>query len=341
MKEKVSMLDIANELGISKVSVSKALSDRDGVSDELREKVKNVASKLGYRFNNSARSLKTNRQFNIGILISEKFIMDKEAYYFYVSGEIIRKLDEYHISGIMEIITEVQETQAQKPRCYNERKVDGLIVLGQLHCDYLQMIESLQIPAVFFDFYVKRAKIDSIVADNFFSGYTLTNLLIEKGHRQIGYVGSIMATSSIQDRYLGYYKALIENQLTLDPSLVLEDRDNHGRLIPLTLPEELPTAFVCNCDQVAYTLLQELKKRGKQVPNDVSIVGFDNALYSTLSDPQITTVDHNIEKMVSTAVKVITKKIANPQRTYDRILIPGTIIERSSVLEIIQPRVMT
>ncbi len=334
MKEKVSMVDIANELGISKVSVSKALSDREGVSDELREKVKQVATRLGYRFNNSARSLKTDRQYNIGILISEKFIMDKEAYYFYVSGEIIRKLDEYHISGIMEIITEFQEIHALPPRCYNERKVDGLIVLGQLQCEYLQMIESLEMPAVFFDFYVKNAKIDSIVADNFFSGYTLTNLLISKGHKSIAYVGSIMATSSIQDRYLGYYKALIENQIPLCHDFVIEDRDDHGRLIPIQLPSELPTAFVCNCDQVAYSLIQELKRRGKRVPQDCSVVGFDNSLYSTLTDPQITTVDHNIEKMVSTAVKVITKKIINPQRTYDRILIPGTIIERSSVEEI-------
>jgi LacI family transcriptional regulator len=334
MKDKINMLDIANELGISKVSVSKALSDKEGVSEELRVKVKEVAHKLGYRINNSARSLKTDRQFNIGILISEKFIMDKEAYYFYVSGEIIRKLDDYSISGIMEIITEASELNASSPRCYNEKKVDGLIVLGQLQCDYLQMIESLQVPSVFFDFYVKNAKIDSITADNFFSGYSLTNLLVSKGHKKIAYVGSIMATSSIQDRYLGYYKSLIENEISLRNEYVIEDRDDHGRLITLQLPEDLPTAFVCNCDQVAYSLVQELKKAGKKVPDDCSVVGFDNSLYSTLVDPQITTVDHNIDKMVSTAVKVITKKIANPQRTYDRILVPGTIIERFSVKDL-------
>jgi LacI family transcriptional regulator len=70
---------------------------------------------------------------------------------------------------------------------------------------------------------------------------------------------------------------------------------------------------------------------GKKVPDDCSVVGFDNSIFSTITDPQITTVDNNIDKMVSTAVKVIVKKIANPQRIYDRILIPGTIIERPSV----------
>lgn len=331
MGEKISMEDIAKELGISKVSVSKALSDKEGVSEELRNRVKEVANHLGYRINNSARSLKTNRQFNIGILISEKFIMDKEAYYFSVSGEIIRRLDDYGISGIMEIINYQAEKNSIPPRVYNEKKVDGIIVLGQLKTEYLKMIEDINLPVVFFDFYVKDSKTDSIVADNFFSGYALTNLLIAKGHRKIAYVGSIMATSSIQDRYLGYYKSLIENQISLNCDYVIEDRDEQGRFIELKFPDELPTAFVCNCDRVAYSLVNELRKIGKKIPDDCSVVGFDNSIFSTITDPQITTVDNNIDKMVSTAVKVIVKKIANPQRTYDRILIPGTIIERNSV----------
>lgn len=334
MTEKISMSDLAKELGISKVSVSKALSDKEGVSEELRSKVKELAALKGYRINNSARSLKTDRQFNIGILISEKFILDKEAYYFSVSGEIIRKLDEYGISGILEIISYQSENNCQPPRVYNEKKVDGIIVLGQLKTEYLQMIEAVNIPVVFFDFYVKDSKTDSIVADNFFSGYSLTNLLIAKGHRKIAYVGSIMATSSIQDRYLGYYKSLIENQIPLKRDYVIEDRDEQGRFIDLELPKELPTAFVCNCDRVAYNLFTELRRVGKKIPEDCSIVGFDNSIFSTITDPQITTVDNNVDKMVSTAVKIIVKKISNPQRTYDRILIPGTIIERRSVITI-------
>ena len=129
--KKVSMSEIAKELGISKVSVSKALGDKDGVSEELRERIKHTAHAMGYRINNSARSLKTDRQYNIGILISEKFVMDNEAYYFSVCGEIIKKLDSYGTSGIMEIISVKTENDLLLPRVYNEKKVDGIIVLGQ------------------------------------------------------------------------------------------------------------------------------------------------------------------------------------------------------------------
>ncbi len=329
--KKVSMLEIAKALNISKVSVSKALNGKEGVSEELRNKIKETALAMGYRINNSARSLKTDRQYNIGILISEKYVMDNEAYYFTVCGEIIKKLDTYGQSGIMEIISHDTEKNLVLPRVYNEKKVDGIIVLGQLSNPYLETLEEITIPMIYFDFYLQHTIIDSVVVDNFFSGYQLTDLLIERGHRKIAYVGSIKATSSIQDRYLGYHKALIENDIPLRSDYVIEDRDLSGKFIDLILPDDLPSAFVCNCDRVAFSLINKLKTLSKVVPDDCSVVGFDNSLFSTISMPQITTVDNNIEKMVSTAVKIISKKINNPQKTYDRILVPGTIIERESV----------
>lgn len=330
MSQNINMADIAKALGISKVSVSKALNDKEGVSDELREKVKELAESMGYRLNNSARSLKTDKQFNIGILISEKFITDKEAYYFTVCGEIIRRLDEIGYSGIMEIVTYQVETNPTLPRLYNENKVDGIIVLGQMYPQYIAKIETIRLPMIYFDFYCDNSQIDSIVADNFFSAYTLTNLLVRQGHRDIAFVGTIAATSSIQDRFLGYYKSLIENGVSMKPLTVIDDRDAAGKLIELKLPKHLPTAFVCNCDRVAHSLILALKAAGKKVPEDCSVVGFDNSIFSTIVDPQITTVDNNVSQMVQTAVKIILKKIDNPQRGYGRVMISGTIIERAS-----------
>ncbi|MFA5467323.1 MAG: LacI family DNA-binding transcriptional regulator, partial [Candidatus Izemoplasmatales bacterium] len=154
--KKINMADIAKELGISTVSVSKALNDKEGVSEDLREKIKKVASRFGYRLNNSARSLKMDKQFNVGILIAEKYILDKEAYYFTVSGEMIRRLDDLGYSGIMEIITYENEKNCVMPRFYNENKVDGIIVLGQMKSEYLMCLESVSVPVIFFDFYMKQ-----------------------------------------------------------------------------------------------------------------------------------------------------------------------------------------
>ena len=330
------MADIAKELGISTVSVSKALNDKEGVSEDLREKIKKVASRFGYRLNNSARSLKMDKQFNVGILIAEKYILDKEAYYFTVSGEMIRRLDDLGYSGIMEIITYENEKNCVMPRFYNENKVDGIIVLGQMKSEYLMCLESVSVPVIFFDFYMKQFTIDCIVSDNLYSAYMLTNELIEKNHRQIAFVGSIEATSSIQDRFLGYYKSLIEANIALNPAYVIPDRDELGQFIDLRLPTPLPTAFVCNCDRVAHSLINTLKKNNVKVPEDCSVVGFDNSIFSTITDPEITTVDNNIASMVETAVKIIVKKIKIPQRVYGRVLIQGTIVNRQSTASLME-----
>ncbi|MFT3951952.1 MAG: substrate-binding domain-containing protein, partial [Oscillospiraceae bacterium] len=100
---------------------------------------------------------------------------------------------------------------------------------------------------------------DCIVTDSYYGMYRLTDYLIANGHRSIGFVGSVLSTQSIQDRYMGFLKAMTENMLPVNPEWVLPDRDENGTYIPIALPETLPTAFVCNCDEVAYNFMAELK----------------------------------------------------------------------------------
>jgi len=330
MKEKVNMGKIAEMFGVSIVTVSKALNDKDGVSEELREKIKTAAEKLGYRPNHAAKSLKTQKVYNVGILIANRYVDSQEAYYFSVCGEIIKKLMQLGYSGIMEILMKEDEEAGKLPHMYRERKVDGMIVLGQLEENYLRTLENIDLPMIYVDFYVNYSNIDTIITDNFFSSYQLTVSLIEQGHKEIGYVGNIYSTSSIQDRFLGYYKALLEYQTPINDQLIISDRDGLGKLIDLKLPSKMPTAFVANCDQVAYKLINTLKVNGYKVPEDISVVSFDNSIYSTIAQPKITTIDNNVSEMVDTATKIMIKKINNPSRTYGRVLIKGKLIKRES-----------
>jgi len=330
MKEKINMANIAEMFNVSIVTVSKALNDKDGVSDELRAKIKETAERIGYRPNHAAKSLKTQKVYNIGVLIANRYVDSQEAYYFSVCGEIIKKLMMQSYSGIMEILMPEDELNRKMPHMYLERKVDGIIVLGQLEENYLRSLENIDIPMIYMDFYVNYSNVDSIISDNFFSSYQLTVSLLEQGHKEVGFIGNIHSTSSIQDRYLGYYKALLEHDMDVNFDYIVSDRDGLGELIEIDLPKKMPSAFVANCDQVAYKLIQTLKKNGYQVPEDVSVVSFDNTIYSTIAEPKITTVDNNVEAMVQTATKIIIKKIKNPTRTYGRVPIKGKIITRGS-----------
>ncbi len=332
MAKSVTMQDIATKIGVSKVTISKALSDKDGVSDDLKAKIKALAEEMGYRFNASASAIKSGLSHNVGVIVAEHFMgNDSQAFYMTIYQRLAVALDDYRYSSILHNLSDDDESNLVLPRSYYDRKVDAYIVLGQVSNKYVDLLQNCEVPVLFLDFYDEHSDMDSINGDNYYGTYNMTNYLIKNEHTKIAFVGSINATSSILDRYLGYYKSLLEHKIVPEPGYVIEDRDEKGKYLPLVLPENMPTAFVCNCDRIAYNLIEDLNALGLEVPSDVSVVGYDNDIYSSLSKPQITTVDVNVEEMTSTASRMIVDKISNPDKTFGRILVKGNIIFRDSV----------
>lgn len=329
MGKTITMKDVARELGVSIVTVSKALSDKEGVSESVRESIKQKAEEMGYRYNFLGKSMKEGMNYNIGVLIAEQFMNDS-AFYAKMYQAIVKNLLIYDFFGILEVISEEEEGACGLPHILQNNKVDGIIILGQMRRRYLEKIAEADVPFIFLDFEDDRFKVDTIISDSYHGAYEITNHLIELGHKEIGFVGNINATTSIMDRYIGYYKSLRENNLKNKDEWLLSDRDEHGKFTKLKLPEEMPTAFVCNCDEVAYSFILQLKKAGYHIPEDVSVVGFDNYIYATLSDPAITTVEVNVEAMAEAAVNSILKRIKHPTEDYGRKVISGRIVYRNS-----------
>lgn len=328
------MKDIADRLGVSNVTVSKALNDKEGVSEELRTKIKKTANEMGYRYNTAAKSIRKGYNYNIGVVVAEKFTNDVQSFYFKFYHHISKILENYQYFGMLHILTYAEERELMLPKMYNEMKVDGLIILGQISKAYIEILKEVDVPVVFLDFYDEHGEFDCVISDNFYSAYEITNYLINKGHTKIAFVGNIYATSSIQDRFLGYYKSLLEHGMQLDKEYIISDRDNDGKLIDLSIPKNLPTAFVCNCDRVAYNLAKKLNEQGYRIPEDCSIVGFDNDIFSTLSDLKLTTVEVNMKEMAETAIKIIMSKVQDSNKKYGRVSIKGKIIYRDSVEQI-------
>lgn len=333
MVKNVTMKDIALRLDVSTVTVSKALSDKEGVGKELKDKIKKAADELGYRYNAAAKAIKDGINCNIGIVVSERFIHEG-AFYSKMYQSAIKKLSDVNYFGLLEIITDEDEENCIVPNIIQNNKVDGLIILGQMSRKYVEMMEKYKLPFLFLDFYNEDYTADSIIGDSIYGTYVLTNYLIEKGHSDIGFVGTILQTSSILDRYIGFYKALVQNRLPLHPEWVIDDRDKKGNFIEFALPGKMPTAFVCNCDEVAYNFIKRLKKEGYMVPEDVSVVGFDNYIYSTLTNPKLTTFESNIDNMAENAVEAIIRKVKDKNYVLGRKVISGKLVIRDSVKDI-------
>lgn len=336
MGKTVVMADIAKKLNISNVTVSKALADKEGVSEELREKIKQVANEIGYRYNSAAKSLKEGLNYNIGIIIPERYIDVGASFYWQMYKKVADELMKSNYYAVFEMLKTSDEQQSVMPKMVNDSKVDGVIVLGQVKKDYFNMIKSIPVPVVFMDFYEKDNNQDFIVTDNVYSMYLLTSHLIEMGHKDIGFVGNMKSTSSIQDRYLGYMKALIENDIDIAKcqKWYISDRTNEGEYIDLELPETLPTAFVSNCDKMAYELIGKLSKEGYRVPEDISVVGFDNYVFSMEGVISVTTVEVDMKTMAQAAVDIVLKRINNAKIGRGIRQISGKIIYKDSVKKI-------
>ena len=330
--KKVTMSDIANELGVSTVSVSKALSGREGVSDELRAQIKKKAEEMGYRYNSIAKSMKEGLSNNIGVLVSERFFSDN-AFYSDLYQKVVREFSKLNYSCILEILSREDEKSCVMPNMIVNNKVDGLVILGQMKSKYIDKLLEIGIPYIFMDFYDEHNAVDSVVSDSVYGSYLLTDYLIKKGHRKIGFVGDIYATSSILDRYVGYYKALVQNHLEINPEWVICDRDDYGDYVYMCDLENMPEAFVCNCDEAAYTFVGQLKEKGYKVPEDVSVVGFDDFIYARLCDPMLTTFKIDLDMMSEEAANAMIKKIQNHDYRIGRKVISGEIIIRDSVID--------
>lgn len=330
MGKKITMRDIANEMQVSTVTVSKALSDREGVSEEVRNRIKQKAEEMGYRYHSLAKGMKEGVSYNVGVVVAERFFSDN-AFYSNLYQRLVIELGKANYSCILEILSYEDEKQDVLPKMVSGNKIDGLIVLGQLKKHYINVLKQEDIPYIFLDFYDEHFAIDSVVSDSVYGTYLLTNYLLENGHQKIGFVGDVTATSSILDRYLGYYKALLQQGIPLKEEWVIKDRDENGRFIQLKLPDEMPEAFVCNCDEIAYRLIEQLKEAGYRVPEDVSVVGFDDYIYASLCSPQLTTFRISQEMMAETAVDALARKMRDSSYHAGRKVISGNIVIRDSV----------
>lgn len=209
--------------------------------------------------------------------------------------------------------------------------IDGLVIIGEIDKGYIRHLrELLQMPLVFLDFYDKEIARDAVIADNFYGMYQMTELLFAQGFREIGFIGSIYATSSIMDRYCGFMKSNLEHRIEVPAEWVIPDRDELGQ-VGFELPKRLPQAFVCNCDLVAGMLITRLREGGVRVPEDISVTGFDNFLQPGFADMRITTYEINTKAMARVAVDKILKQLRNPERGRNLEIVSGHILWKSSV----------
>lgn len=337
MAKAVRLSDIGERLGISAVTVSKALSGQKGVSDELRQKIIELADELGYARTKNAEGEKTS--YTLGLIVAERYLKEGQTFYWNLYQEVLQKAIAKNCFVILEVITHETEMVKELPKIIAEKKIDGIIVMGTFKTEYAgYLARHITIPSLNLDTVGGADTSDSVVSNNMMGGYRMTNYLFEMGHSRIGFVGTRLATDSIDDRYLGYLKSLMVHGVRPKEEWLIDDRDReYGCIDPgkkFRLPEEMPTAFFCNCDVAADVLIHKLNAAGYTVPGDISVAGFDNYVISPSGKPGITTYEIHMKEMAKRAVHILLHKLRHMDYSSGVFLLPGTFIERDSVRRI-------
>lgn len=329
MRNLVTMKDIADELDVTVMSVSKALSGKDGVSEDLRAKILAKAEELGYKKNPNS-SNDDGSSHNIGILIAERS-MNANATYMSLQQPLISNLTQLNYYGITEIISDETEHLLILPKILKENKVSAFIILGQMSKEYVQILKNTNKPFLFLAHIYDDVNSGGIITDNLYAGFTLTNYLIDQGCKSIGFVGNIQFAEAVMDRYLGIAKALLHHGFDLRKEFIIPDVTDFGEEISLILPDTMPDAFICNDCRTAYKLIHNLEGLEYSIPKDISVAAFDDGIFADIGIPKLTTYSINYNTMAQLAAESIALKLENPNFHIGKKVVHGNVIVRDSV----------
>ena len=320
----VTMRDLGKRLGVSAVTVSKALAGKAGVSEEMRRRIIALAEETGY-----INPKQPPKGLDVGILVPETFFAGDNFYAMFYK-QLLQTLTEAGHFGMLELVTEEMQRTLTLPGLIRAGRVDALILLGQPAEAYTALLAGQSLPVVALDFHYPSVPADAVVGDNIAGAAEMTRHLIARGHREIGFLGNMKATSSIMERYLGFASEMLLHDLPVHPEWVLPDRTDGNVVMSPDLPEKMPTAFVCNCDIVARLFVEQLRRSGLRVPEDVSIVSYDDFNNVPGSLP-LTTFRVDTAAMCRIAVQRVISRCEGSSEPFSRVVVGGEGVYRDSV----------
>lgn len=328
MNKQVTMKDIATQLGVSIVTVSKALAGKEGMSDELRAKILKKAKELGYRPSPKKNAAK-GAEVKVAILIAERFVSER-SFYARIYQKMAMELSARGFIGILEIVRRESEEGGILPVSIINNVAQQCVIIGEMRPSYIEKVMATGVKLIFFDFTNEEYDVDSITGDNINGAYSLTRYLVHKGYRRIAFVGSYKATRSILDRLMGYLKYHMTKDIEITSHWILPDRDKNGYLIDQHLPVDMPEAFMCSSDETAYRLISNLQKYGYKVPENIAVTGYDDYAEHKVEGVELTTWHVNVDEMISVCLTIISKRAEDPNYRHGNVTVNGCLIERNS-----------
>lgn len=341
----MTLKEIASMAGVSVATVSYVLNNTAQVSDETRKKVEKIIKETGYRSNILAKSLRRNESFLVGVIV-EDITVWHTAYIIDGINEIAEARGYNTILSNLRLLNKI-ESQFEHISNYQKdidkaldvmigMQVDGIIYVGMHDRKISHILQNIKKPVVYCYCYTEGEG-SSVRYSNEKTIYQMTQMLIEKGHKEFGVINGLKESEPASLRFDGFKKALKEAGILLKPENITcgnwKYREGREAAKKLLEKSDRPTAIVAMNDDMAVGVCDAAKELGFKIPDDISVTGFDNADIIQYVTPRITTVERPLQEMGHRSMELLFEGIKGTSVGDISITLPCTLIEGESVKE--------
>lgn len=328
----VTIDDIAQRLGVANSTVSRALHDDPRISARVTREVKRTAALLGYVPNITARSLRTGQSHLIGLVVRD--IRDE------FSIETMRAIEEACAERNYGLLLCNADQDANREQYYlrvlQQRRADGILILTPASADATPYVwVKTTTPVVLIDTELEGSPLCAITVDHVLGGYLATRHLLDLGHRHIVFLAGPMHLSPPARMVAGYRQAMTEAGIGPEEQIVVvtektELADGHTGMVEILTHYPQATALATISDWMAIGALEVLRQHGKHVPDDFSIVGYDDILIARLISPSLTTIGYDRKALGSLAISLLLDEILEKSHVHRQVTLPPRLVVRES-----------
>jgi len=338
----ITIKEIADIANVSTATVSMVMNNKPGISTPTREKILSIVESYGYNVSPLKNGI-NKRNGTIQLTIYKKHsqvVADTAFFDTLISGiEATARHNGFQLT-ITSIPGQRLDTDLFRAD-RNEDSIDGILLLGtEMDEEDMQRVLGIEKPLLVLDAFFLGTSANYVVIDNIGGVFTGVKHLIENGHREVGYLKSSIVIQNFLERYEGYTKALDHSKLECNPDYTVqlhptiegayEDMQKY-----LANKPKLPTAFFSDNDIIAFGAMKALKEVGVQIPQDISLVGFDDMPFCTITEPALSTINVNKKMLGTFAVENLIGLIANNKNYHYKTMLGVDLISRDSVLTIV------
>lgn len=325
-----TMKDIARLAQVSTSTVSHVVNGTRFVSDEVREKVMRVVAELNYTPSAVARSLKVKVTQTIGLLVTAT----NNPFFAEVMAGVEQYCRQHQYNLIIATTGGDAKRLQQNLQTLMHKQVDGLLLMCGDSRFQAEEELTISVPLVVMDWWFTELNADKILENSELGGYLATKTLIEAGHQNIGIITGNLKKSAAQNRLKGYKKALAEANIPLNTDWVVESHfDFEGGVVgmeKLLAASKRPSAVFCCSDTIAVGAYQVIHRQGLRIPQDISVIGYDDIELARYLSPPLSTVSQPKAELGKLAVEMLLKRLKEPEENYQtRTLNPSLVLRES------------